>query len=308
MILRDRPSALKLFLLWRGSILPRILPVLVFNVFLALVVTLTHGVWFHFKVTLTAIPFTLMGLPLAIFLGFRNSAAYDRYWEARKLWGELVLRSRNLSRQCLHLIDPPPLGAPDLRHRMVRRTLAFCHALRVQLRRSGDTRAIEAFLSTEEWQAVRNSGNRPAALMLHMGADLAQCRRQGQIDAPLLAQIDDTLSAMTGAAASCERISGTPIPFPYTLLLHRTAYIYCLLLPFGLVDIVGVMTPLVVGVIAYTFFALDALGDEIEEPFGALPNHLPLDAMCRAMEINLLEALGESELPPPLKPVDYCLL
>ncbi|WP_101101981.1 bestrophin family protein [Macromonas bipunctata] len=308
MILRDRPSGFKLFLLWRGSMLPRILPVLVFNVVLAVLVTLTHGEWFHFKVTMTAIPFTLMGLPLAIFLGFRNTAAYDRYWEARKLWGELVLRSRNLSRQCLHLIEPPPPDLPDLRRRMVLRAVAFCHALRVQLRRSSDTRAIEAMLSAEEWQAVQASGNRPAALMLHMGADLATCRHQGQIDGPLLAQIDDTLSAMTGAAASCERISGTPIPFPYTLLLHRTAYIYCLLLPFGLVDIVGVMTPLVVGVIAYTFFALDALGDEIEEPFGALPHHLPLDAMCRAIEINLLEALGETELPPPLKPVDYCLL
>lgn len=308
MILRDRPSGLKLFFLLRGSIMPRISKVLWFNILLATVVTYSHGVLFHFKVTVTAIPFTLIGLPLAIFLGFRNTAAYDRYWEARKLWGELLLRCRNLSRQCLHLIDAPAPGQVDVRHRIVRRAVAFCHALRVQLRGSSDTQAVQALLSAAEWQSVAQVRNRPTALMLHMGADLALCRRQGHIDSPLTAQIDDTLSAMTAAAASCERISGTPVPFSYTLLLHRTAYLYCFLLPFGLVDITGILTPLVVGIVAYTFFGLDALGDEIEEPFGTEANDLPLDAICRTIEIQLREALGETDLPEPLQPVDYCLL
>lgn len=309
MILRERPSGFRLFVLLRGSIMPRISRVLLFNIALATAVTFTHGVLFQFKVTLTAIPFTLIGLPLAIFLGFRNTAAYDRYWEARKLWGELILRSRNLSRQCLHLIDAPPDdGQPDLRHRMVRRAVAYCHALRVQLRGGSDTQAIQAMLTAPEWQQVKSRSNVHTALMLNMGADLATCRQRGWIDGPLSAQIDDTLSAMTAAAASCERISGTPVPFSYTLLLHRTAYIYCFLLPFGLVDSIGLMTPLVVGVVAYTFFGLDALGDEIEEPFGTEPNDLPLDALCRVIEIQLLEALGETELPAPLEPVDYCLL
>jgi putative membrane protein len=308
MIIRERPSGFKLFLLLRGSVMPRISRVLLFNIALATVVTFTHGVLFQFKVTLTAIPFTLIGLPLAVFLGFRNTAAYDRYWEARKLWGELTLRSRNLARQCLHLIDSPRSGQPDLRQHMMRRAVAFCHALRVQLRGSADTQAIQAMLSVEEWRDVSPRSNIPAALMLNMGANLAACQRQGLIDAPLSAQIDDTLSAMTAAAASCERISATPVPFSYTLLLHRTAYIYCFLLPFGLVDTIGIMTPLVVGVVAYTFFGLDALGDEIEEPFGTEPNDLPLDALCRGIEIQMLEALGETELPPPLQPVDYCLL
>ncbi|MCY1165805.1 Bestrophin, RFP-TM, chloride channel [compost metagenome] len=113
---------------------------------------------------------------------------------------------------------------------------------------------------------------------------------------------------MVSAAASCERIKSSPLPFSYTLLLHRTAYMYCFLLPFGLVDTIGFMTPFVVGIVAYTFFGLDALGDEIEEPFGLLPNDLPLDAICRAIEIDLRESLGETNLPKPLEPVDYCLL
>jgi Bestrophin, RFP-TM, chloride channel len=112
------------------------------------------------------------------------------------------------------------------------------------------------------------------------------------------------LSAMAAVAAGCERIKNTPVPFAYTLLLHRTAWLYCFLLPFGLVDVIGFMTPFVVVIVAYTFFGLDALGDEIEEPFGLAAHHLPLDALCRTIEIGLLEALGESDLPDPLTPVN----
>lgn len=85
MIVRNRPSGLRLFLLLRGSVLPRILPTLLVNTLIATVVTWSHGDLFALKITLTTIPFTLIGLPIAIFLGFRNNAAYDRYWEGRKL-------------------------------------------------------------------------------------------------------------------------------------------------------------------------------------------------------------------------------
>ena len=308
MIIRNRPSPYKLFFVMRGSIMPRISHVLLFNIALATVVTVTHGMLFHFKVTLTAIPFSLIGLPLAIFLGFRNTAAYDRYWEARKLWGELVLRCHNLNRQCLHLIAPPISGEPDVRQRMLHRAAAFCHGLRLQLRGDANTADVQALLSVQEWHAISRSSNRYAALMLNMGADLSACQRAHQVDAQAVAQIDNTLSAMVSAAASCERISNTPVPFSYTLLLHRTAYVYCFLLPFGLVDTLTFMTPLVVAIVAYTFFGLDALGDEIEEPFGTEPNDLPLDAICRSIEISVREALGEKDIPTPLMPVDYCLM
>ena len=101
--------------------------------------------------------------------------------------------------------------------------------------------------------------------------------------------ISACLTALAGVQAGCERIRHTPVPFSYSLLLHRTAYLYCFALPFGLVDTTGFMTPFVVGLVSYTFFGLDAIGDEIEEPFGLLPNDLPLESMCRRVEIDLLE-------------------
>ena len=105
--------------------------------------------------------------------------------------------------------------------------------------------------------------------------------------------------------AGCERIANTPIPFTYSVIIHRIIYLYCLLLPFGLLDSTGVMTPVIVAFIAYTFFALEALGAEIEEPFGTEPNDLPLDALAWTIEATLRESLGETDLPPESPVVDY---
>jgi putative membrane protein len=308
MIVRDRPSALRLFFIMRGSILPHIWHHLAVSTLLALAVTWTDGQFGHHKLHITPVPFTLMGLPLAIFLGFRNNAAYDRYWEGRKQWGELVLRSRSLARQCLSLIDADSDGdGRALPAAMMRRAIAYAHALRHRLRGEPAGPDVEAWLAPDEWERVRTVANLPHALMLEMGADLGQCLRTRRLDPPLAPSIDASLSAMTAVAAACERIRGTPIPFSYTLLLHRTAYLYCFLLPFGLVDTIGYLTPLVSAVVAYTFFGLDALGDELEEPFRASDNGLPLDAICRTIEIDLRTALGERDLPPPLTPVNYRL-
>jgi len=302
-----------MFLLIRGSILPRIFPSLLVNSVVATLVTIAHGDLFNLKITLTTIPFSLIGLPLAIFLGFRNNVAYDRFWEGRKLWGELVQKSRSLSRQCQSLIayaEPAQAsrGLTDARVRMIYRAIAFAHALRQHLRDDAATTGLKNLLLESEWQQIGKSSNKPDFLMMRMGEDLGLCLKEGRIDSCLAAGIDATLSSMTAAAVGCERIKSTPIPFSYTLLLHRTAYLYCFLLPFGLVDSIGFMTPFVVAIVAYTFFGLDALGDEIEEPFGLESNDLPLDTICRTIEINLRESLGDEHVPAPLEPVDYCLM
>lgn len=311
MIVRDRPSGFKLFFVVRGSILKRIRLTLLVNILSAVLVTVVHGNFFELKITLTTIPFTLIGLPLAIFLGFRNSTAYDRYWEGRKLWGELVLRCRSLSRQCQSFIQPADLGqaaeAEAARQRLLYRAIGFVHALRLQLRDRTDCGELRRWVPDAEWPRLETASIKHDVLMLAMGRELGQCQRMGWIDPCLTASIDTTLSSMTAVAASCERIKSTPIPFSYTLLLHRTAYLYCFLLPFGLVDTIGFMTPFVVAIVAYTFFGLDALGDEIEEPFGMEANDLPLDTLCRSIEINLLESLDKTELPAKLAPVNYCL-
>jgi putative membrane protein len=312
MIVRDRPSGLRLFLVLRGSVLQRIWLTLLLNILLATVVTVVHGNLFSLKITVTPIPFTLIGLPLAIFLGFRNTTAYDRYWEARKLWGTIVHCSRTLSRQCQAWIQvcKPVQGADresDVRVRIVHSAIAFAHALRLQLRNQHDDTLLQQWLTPADFAVIKDKTDRASALLMLIGRDLGQCVRSGTLEPCLAASVDATLASLTNAAASCERIRNTPIPFSYTLLLHRTAYMYCFLLPFGLVDTTEFMTPFVVGIVAYTFFGLDALGDEIEEPFGVESNDLPLDTLCRVIEINLRESLEEDSLPTGLRPSNYQL-
>ena len=311
MITLDRPRGVHLFFTLRGSILPRVARPLALCVAVALVVTVTHGVLFQWKVTLTAVPFSIIGLALAICLGFRNNVAYDRYWEGRKLWGELVHRSRSLARQLQGLTSLPAPArlddGDDPRTRLLRRAIAHAHALRHLLRGSDAAADVAPWIAPAERPGFAASRHGPDWLMRRMGEDLGALVRGGHLEACLAAQVDGTLSAIAGAAAGCERIRNTPVPLAYTLMLHRTATLYCFLLPFGLVDTIGAMTPFVVAIVAYTFFGLDAVGDEIEEPFGLAMHHLPLTALCRTIEIDLREALGDRALPSPLEAVDHRL-
>lgn len=308
MIVRDRPHGVQLFYILRGSVLPHIAWELATCTAVAVLVTLTHGFVYQWKITLTTVPFSLIGLALAIFLGFRNNAAYDRYWEARKLWADLVHRSRTFARQVQTLLhfDAPVRAddAADPRQRIILRTIAFASALRHQLRGSDARAEMGRLLPPGEAEGFAAARCGTDYLLRRIGHDLGAFLRARRLDAPVAAHMDQSLAGLAAVAAGCERIKHTPIPFPYTLLLHRTAWLYCFLLPFGLVDTVGFMTPFVVVIVAYTFFGLDALGDEIEEPFGLADNHLPLDALCREIEINLLETLGATDLPSPLPAVN----
>ena len=118
----------------------------------------------------------------------------------------------------------------------------------------------------------------------------------------MIQNMDERLTSLTVVLSACERIHNTPLPLAYTLLVHRTTYLYCFMLPFGLATSLGWVTPLVCGVIAYTFFGLDALNEEIADPFGEAANHLPLTTLSRMIERNLLEALGETDLPTEIVP------
>jgi putative membrane protein len=148
----------------------------------------------------------------------------------------------------------------------------------------------------------------PAQRILLWLAAQVQARREREGLSPFLAgELDRSLAGLNDAHGGCERIASTPLPFTYSVILHRTVYLYCLMLPFGLLDAIGVMTPIMVTFVAYTFFAIEALSDEIEEPFGTMPNDLALDAMAIGIESGLLELLGERELPAVPRPIDHVL-
>ncbi|WP_077962080.1 bestrophin family protein [Ensifer adhaerens] len=308
MIVRDRPTLLKLFFILRGSVIQRIFPQVLFVFALSAFVVWAHRVDPGLVPSVNSGPFALLGIALSVFLGFRNNACYDRWWEARKDWGQLIFTARDLARQTLVLTETGTASAVEARQRLLNIAIAFAHALVCYLRPGSDGSRPLARLPADLVPDYQTSRNGPDFLLREMGRALASLRASGAISDVQWVLFDGTVGKMSAVLAACERIRNTPVPFGYTLLLHRTAYLFCFLLPFGFADALGWATPFVTALVAYTFFGLDALGDELEEPFGVLPNDLPIVALAETIEINLREALGETNLPPLPQPKNYILM
>lgn len=287
----------------------------------ALAVTLLHELLGLLDSNLTPLPFTLVGVALSIFLGFRNNTGYDRFWEGRKLWGMMVNVSRSFTRQLLTLVGPRMLDAQGdhrvtvgeseelrrVRHELVYVLIAYVHALRQHLRDEDSLAELDGLLPPELQRSLPAERNRPIAILQWLGDRLRVLYDRGWVHPMHLTVLEGSLTQITDIQGACERIKSTPIPASYTVLIHRIVALYCLGLPFGIVDSVGVMTPMVVAIVAYAFYGLDAVGTEVENPFGFDPNDLPLSSLTRMIEINLRQRLGEQQLPPALEPVDGIL-
>ena len=263
MILRPRPTGWQLLYILRGSIVPAVAPKVLAIFVLAVGVSALGELWHPVGIERVSVaPFSLVGLVLTIFLSFRNNACHERWWEGRRQWGELIVQSRSLARECAALLP----GDAALRTRVLRNAIGFAHALAARLREGDMQAAARPWI--DDSQALSSRLNTPDLLLARISAALAGARRDGAIDSLLYGVLEQRVTAMAGVQAACERIAGTPLPFAYTLLLHRCAWLFCVLLPFGLASTLGWATPVVSAVLAYAFFGLDQLGEETEEPFG----------------------------------------
>lgn len=298
MIVRPKPNLLIILTALKGSIARHIaLRTLLITLLACLIVVVErlHPDWFT---RINAMPFTLLGLALSIFLSFRNNACYDRWWEGRKAWGQIIIEVRSFIRQSVAIDDAPT------REALLRELCGFAHALNARLRGEDELAAARPWLSG----APDTHGiNTTDGLLRRIGGQCARLASQGQINEWRYTLLESRLSGLSCAQATCERIKNTPLPFPYTLLLHRTSYIFCLLLPFAMAGALGWLTPIITIIVAYTFFGLDAIGDQLEDPFGRDENDLATDSMVRTLEREILDALGQRDLPPPLEPVDHVL-
>ncbi len=273
----------------KGSLIPEITPRVLFCLIWAVVVVAFNR-WVH-PVAMPATVHTLVGLAVGLLLVFRTNSSYHRFWEGRQLWGGQVNESRNLARgAAVHL-----RGDPVLLEHVIRWTAVFPFAVKNVLRRTDELGPIAAELPKAELEWVLRSELPPLSVATRITARLAKARDKGLISDIILAALDHNVQQTVDYLGDCERIHLTPLPFAYMVHLRRVLIIYCLTLPFALVEPFGWLTvPATLGV-AYTFFGIEEIGVEIENPFGHDLNDLALEDLCSKIAKNLLALSGRHD-------------
>lgn len=298
MIVRPQQHWFIRLFVWHGSVLQKIYSRLLLNVALSISVIFFLPWYETLGLKLTIAPFSILGVAIAIFLGFRNSVCYARFNEARTLWGQLAITQRSFLRETKSLLGENQSQITSF----VNLQIAFCHALRLTLRKRPVEETLKKFLTADELQWVMKSHAPCNRILLLIGDWLADKRKQGLISDVVWSSLNHHLNDLSAIAGGCERIANTPLPFAYTLILHRTVYLFCIMLPFALVTDLHYMTPFLSVFVSYTFISLDTLAEELEEPFGTEDNDLPLDAICNTIERDLQDMDESEELPEKVRP------
>ena len=298
MIVRAKPNLINVLISLKGSVAKRIALRSLLVTLLASAIVLIETLHPAYFSKVNATPFTLLGLSLSIFMSFRNNACYDRWYEARKALGAMVTDIRSMIRETQVIKDNQE------RNNILRNLCGYAHALNAKLRNEDELSAAGTWLSK---LPPSNTPNIPESILRQVGQQCSKLAESGDISEWRYMLIANNLANLTTMQTICERIKSTPLPFPYTLLLHRTSYMFCILLPFAMAEPLGWLTPVFTAIMSYTFFGLDAIGDELEDPFGYDENDLPTNMIVRNIEREVLDAVGATELPPMLEPVDFVL-
>ncbi|MDQ3033716.1 MAG: hypothetical protein M3Y87_14965 [Myxococcota bacterium] len=267
---------------WRASVTRAVLPQILAFGAIGVLARVVHLLWPWDRVALVHIEYT--GALLVLLLVFRTNAGYDRWWEARKLWGGIVNQSRNLAMKGL-AFGP---SEPAWRARWVAWTATFPHAARRSLR--GETEIPEiARLVGEEGAALVRAGHMPSAVALQLASLLNEARASGAMDGFAFIETDRERATLIDHIGGCERILRTPAPRIHAIKLRRFIVLYLVAVPFVIVNVSGWATPVLAMLVAYPLLAIDRIGVELENPFStARLSHLPLDLICETIETNVL--------------------
>ncbi|MFZ9888420.1 MAG: bestrophin family protein [Myxococcota bacterium] len=252
-------------------------------------------------------PVGVLGTGVAIILGFRNNSAYDRWWEARKIWGGLVNASRTFSVNVLTLLRPPSSSSTSLveecqrlQRRIVYRHLAFLHAVRLQLRELQEWDCMAPFLDENEKYLLESAVNRASQLNLAQAKDLALAREKGWLDAYSHVSLLRSLEDNTDLQGKAERIKGTVFPLYYSMYTRLFVWLFAILFPATLLRELGLLTLPVSTVVSFVFVMLERTARITENPFMNLAGDTPMTALCRIIEIDLRQHLGETSIPSKL--------
>jgi putative membrane protein len=255
-------------------------------------------------VQITNLPLSIFGTVLAILMGFRVNSAYERWWEARKVWGAIVNDSRSVARMIIGFCEG---AGQKVLTQLVYRHVAFCYAAAGHLRGLPTSEIIAPYLTEADQARALAIANVPNTIMLLQTQHLAQLHADGHLTEWQQRQLEERLTALVDSLGKCERIKKTVFPHDYSWYSTHLVDAFGLLIPFVIVDDAGWQTVIWTLLLGNSFFAMNKLAMLIEKPFENRVNDTAMTAISRNIEIDLRQMLGETEVPEPMKPVDGVL-
>jgi putative membrane protein len=260
---------------------------------------LVYMVFHYFRLEAIRVPISavsIIGGALAFFLAFRNNSAYDRWWEARKIWGGIVNISRTFAGYTTNII--PPENDQQIKI-IVRRHLAWINALRIQLREQDHWDDIFKYLSPIDIELMKISKNRATQLVQKQMGDITKLKRDNQIDHFEHQMMMDCLREMYELQGKAERIKKTVFPYYYEYFTRFFLWVFILFLPLSLVPLTGWHSLPLSVITSFVFFILERTGAATETPLDWNSSGTPMTTLCRIIEIDVLQQAGERDLPKP---------
>jgi putative membrane protein len=240
-----------------------------------------------------------IGTAVSLLLSFRTAQSYERWWEARGIWGAILNDSRTLIRQLIQFLPDSENKKPILQ-KFVDRQIVWCFALGESLRKVDFSERVKLYLQAQDI----NDQNVPNALLNQHSTDLAAaCLTEFK-----QVQVDATLGRICDAMGKCERIKNTVFPRSYSLLVHLLIYAFATLLPLGLTDKYVLVEILLTIIIPLIFIAIERTAIIMQDPFENTPMDTPMTSLSMTIEINLEEMIGNKDLPPVYKSNSYYIM
>ena len=261
-----------------------------------------------FSTFLPDMPLTIpsfLGTAISILLSFKMNQSYDRWWEARKVWGAIVNDSRSLVLQLQSFLGPTEVAMVKT---MAYRQMAWCYSLGNALRGLNPIEPTTLFMTEAERSQITNQANKPLAIMQLNTQDIRDLRQRDRIDAFAHLQLDNTFVRLCDSMGKAERINGTVFPSSYRQFLHFTIYLFLVTLSISLKQVEMIFEIPLLLLIAASFFLIEKSAYHLQDPFKNRPSDVPVSAIARTIEINLRQLLGETKVPDPIKPNGFYVL
>ncbi|HJS00401.1 MAG TPA: bestrophin family ion channel [Flavobacterium sp.] len=241
-----------------------------------------------------AIP-TIVGTIISLLLAFKSNQAYDRWWEARIVWGAIVNDSRSLIRQVTSFYKDLDYSveANDFKENFTKRQIAWCYSLSQSLREKDPYKSVKRILSEGDYIYVKKHKHVPNAILMLHSKDLKKAYENGKINTYQQVEIDKTLTRLCDYMGKCERIKNTIFPTTYSMYIRFTLCLFIILLPFALTDLLGWLQIPLVTTIAAAFFLIEKMAIHLQDPFENKPTDTPMNSICGTIEKNLFQMINE---------------